>query len=158
MKRVQSHTKEGNSAPLTDSASVRKPWPRPLLMPFSGSDEAPRYRLVWRHGQRRLQRDRTWGHLSRRASAVREAATRDGRVTADSCGAASLVVEVGGQRTYLWRNWQGRGYPFVCALLEELGRANPFKPSAPSAETHASSANDSRRAERVTRRDRSARS
>jgi hypothetical protein len=115
------------------------------------------YRFFWRRGPRRPRHDRTWGHLSRNAGVVLDVATREASVTADSCGVATLVVEAHGERTQMWRNWRARHYPFVSALLEELGKPNPFR-SSPALPAASKSAKDSYRGKRVSRRDRSIRS
>ena len=66
---------------------------------------------------------------------MRESAMRDWSVTSDSCGAATLTVEARGERTYLWRHWHAENFPFVCALLEELGKTNPFTGTEPTPAT-----------------------
>jgi hypothetical protein len=155
MRRIESHEQEGASAPMTESRSARHAWPLPRSTPRRGSNAEPRYRLAWRRGPRRARHDRTWGHLTRRASVVREVARREWSFTADPCGVATLVFESGRGRARLWRNWQARHYPFVCALLEELGKPNPFGSSASL--TARASTGDSVRAH-AARRNRSARS
>lgn len=157
VKRIQSQReREFDRAGMQESASARHSSPQPSLAQGRRVDEGRRYRLSWRRGPRPAQHDQTWGHLSRAGSVVREAATRNAGVTTDACGVATLVVESGGERTHLWRNWQACHYPFVCALLDELGKPNPFRSAAPPA--RASSADGSRPAQRAARRDRSIRS
>lgn len=157
MRRIQSYKKDETSAPATDSASLRHAWPQPHPTIQRPSNEGPRYRLTWRRGPRRPQHGRTWGHLKRGAGVVRDVATREWGFSTDSCGVATLVVEAHGERTYLWRNWQACHYPFVSALLEELGKANPFRTSVVQPTTPIS-AKASHREKRVGRRNRSLRS
>jgi len=157
VKRIQSRQQEEQLASTPDSASVRYPSTRRPLMRPRRTDEARRYRLTWRRGPRRAQRDQTWENLSRGASVAREAASRNAGITTDPCGVATLVVESRGERAPLWRNWQAHYYPFVCALLDELGKPNPFS-SLATPKPRASSPDQARRGKRVTRRQRSVRS
>lgn len=78
-------------------------------------------------------------------------------MTTDSYGRASLFVELAGERKNLWRNWQARNYPFVCALLEELGKSLPFNLTGAKPAALTSSGQDSNRPSRITRGGRSVR-
>lgn len=155
MRRIQSEKQE-ETLLVQESVSVRRPWPRLRSAPRRDSGEGTKYRLAWRRGPRRAQHDRTWGHLRRGARVIREVATRDWSVTSDACGVATLFVEVSGERTYLWRNWQAGNYPFVCALLEELGKPNPVLSAEPPPAPRQSS-KYLHAAKRATRRERSER-
>jgi hypothetical protein len=154
VKRIQLRQEEETTASLSEPTSTRDPSEHQPRTRQRRSDEEPSYRLTWRRGPRRARHDQSWERLSRRASVVHETATREAGVTTDPCGAATLVVESGGERAHLWRNWQGHNYPFVCALLYELGKPNPFRFAAPR--QHVSS--PATRVRRVSRRERSVRS
>lgn len=157
MRYVLSRNEQEDSARRADPKSGRQS--RPLRQPVAPRSpvEAPRYRFVWQRGPRSARHERTWGQLRRGPSVAREDAARDWSVTVDPFGVATLLVEANGERMHLWHNWHASNYPFVCALLEELGKPLPFGPALPLPPARSRPGNDSTRSGRVSRRDRSRR-